>query len=211
MRRRTEGPAQAAKDTRGRCLYLLDMADPTSRTCGRLTASGAGCPRGEAPATFGLFDLINDGIAASPATAVSVIAAFDHGRWRRLCGSSAQPWTRVITHLSRVGAGRTPIRPGTAHGSRRDKPVMTVRHGGPVRAEGDARSGILIARAWGEPGQVQLRVRLTRVVSQAELPVLITGSVDDACRAFRRWLEDIIGMEPPPTPVLPDHVPDARE
>ncbi len=56
---------------------------------------------------------------------------------------------------------------------------------------GDGNIRSLVLRAWLEPGiPPQLRVRLVEITQgRAERPVLVTASVDDACRAVRNWLE----------------------
>lgn len=53
---------------------------------------------------------------------------------------------------------------------------------------GDMRS--LVLRAWLEPGVLpQLRVRVVEIVpGRSEQPIIVTTSVEDACRAVRNWL-----------------------
>lgn len=53
---------------------------------------------------------------------------------------------------------------------------------------GDARS--LVLRAWLESGVVpQLRVRIVEISpGRSERPIVVTISVDEACRAVRNWL-----------------------
>lgn len=69
-------------------------------------------------------------------------------------------------------------------------PVSAVRPGaGP--GSGDVRS--LVLRAWLE-SQVQprLRARIVEIApGRGERSVLVTASVDDACRAVRDWLETL--------------------
>jgi hypothetical protein len=49
----------------------------------------------------------------------------------------------------------------------------------------------LVLRAWVEPGTApQLRTRVVEVgPGRAERPVVVTTSVDEACRVVRSWLE----------------------
>lgn len=54
---------------------------------------------------------------------------------------------------------------------------------------GNVRS--LVLRAWLEPHVSRpLRIRIVEIdPGLSERPVVVTASVDDACRAVRRWLE----------------------
>lgn len=56
---------------------------------------------------------------------------------------------------------------------------------------GDVRS--LVLRAWLEPGvPPQLRARVVEInPGRGERPVVVTTSVDEACRAVRNWLETL--------------------
>jgi hypothetical protein len=56
-------------------------------------------------------------------------------------------------------------------------------------ANGNVRS--LVLRAWLEPhASPRLRIRIVQIdPGLGERPVAVTASVDDACRAVRRWLE----------------------
>jgi hypothetical protein len=49
----------------------------------------------------------------------------------------------------------------------------------------------LVLRAWLEPGvPPHLRVRVVEIgIGQGERPMVVTTSVDQACRAVRNWLE----------------------
>jgi len=53
---------------------------------------------------------------------------------------------------------------------------------------GDMRS--LVLRAWLQPGVLsQLRVRVVEITpGRGEQPIIVTTSVEDACRAVRNWL-----------------------
>lgn len=47
-------------------------------------------------------------------------------------------------------------------------------------------------RAWLEPGVPHLRARLVEIApSRVERPVVVTTSIDEACRAVRNWLETL--------------------
>jgi len=62
---------------------------------------------------------------------------------------------------------------------------------------GDAPGGrdirSLVLRAWLEPGvSPRLIARLVEIApGRVERPVMVTTSVDDACRAVRDWLETL--------------------
>jgi len=59
---------------------------------------------------------------------------------------------------------------------------------GAVVRSGEVRS--LVIRAWLEPGAPHLRARVVEISpGRGERPVLVTTSVDEACRAVRTWLE----------------------
>jgi hypothetical protein len=66
--------------------------------------------------------------------------------------------------------------------------VKSAAHG-QNQTNPDVRS--LMLRAWLEPGaSSRLRVRIVEIVrGLGERPVLATASVEEACRAVRRWLE----------------------
>jgi hypothetical protein len=51
----------------------------------------------------------------------------------------------------------------------------------------------LVLRAWLEPGiPPRLRARVVEISpGQGERPVIVTTSVDEACRAVRGWLETL--------------------
>lgn len=70
-----------------------------------------------------------------------------------------------------AGSPVSPAAPGTAPGS------------------GEMRS--LVLRAWLEPGvQPQLRARVVDITpGRGERPIAIATSVDEVCRAVRKWLE----------------------
>jgi hypothetical protein len=61
---------------------------------------------------------------------------------------------------------------------------------------GDVRS--LVLRAWLEPGaSPHLRARVVEITpGRGERPVVVTTSVDEACRAVRNWLETLLAQEP---------------
>jgi hypothetical protein len=67
--------------------------------------------------------------------------------------------------------------------------LMRLDRPGPGPAPGDL--GSLVVRAWLEPGtSPALRVRVVEITPDGgEWPVLATTSVDEVCRAVRRWLE----------------------
>lgn len=56
---------------------------------------------------------------------------------------------------------------------------------------GDMRS--LVIRAWLEPRNApQLRARIVEITAgRSERPMVITTSVDEACRVVRNWLETL--------------------
>jgi hypothetical protein len=60
---------------------------------------------------------------------------------------------------------------------------------GQYPVNGNVRS--LVLRAWLEPhASPSLRIRIVEIdPGPSERPVVVTASVDDACRAVRRWLE----------------------
>lgn len=51
----------------------------------------------------------------------------------------------------------------------------------------------LVVRAWLEPGAASdLRIRIVEIdPGLTERPMIITASVDEACKAVRRWLEAV--------------------
>jgi hypothetical protein len=64
----------------------------------------------------------------------------------------------------------------------------------PAGSGAASRSGhvrLLVLRAWLEPGgPPQLRVRIVEIGSgRGEQPMVVTTSVDEACRVVRTWLE----------------------
>ena len=67
---------------------------------------------------------------------------------------------------------------------------------GPAPGSGDMRS--LVLRAWLEPGlPPHLRVRVVEITpGRGERPVIVTTSVDEACRAVRNWLETLQARAP---------------
>jgi len=61
---------------------------------------------------------------------------------------------------------------------------------GAAAGGGDVRS--LVLRAWLEPGVPHLRARIVEIApGRGERPVVVTTSVDEACRAVRNWLETL--------------------
>jgi len=62
---------------------------------------------------------------------------------------------------------------------------------GATSGTGDMRS--LVIRAWLEPGHApQLRARIVEITAgRSERPMVITTSVDEACRVIRNWLETL--------------------
>jgi hypothetical protein len=60
---------------------------------------------------------------------------------------------------------------------------------GTAPGSGDVRS--LVLRAWLEPGAPpRLRARVVEIAAgHGERSVIVTTSVDEACRAVRSWLE----------------------
>lgn len=60
-----------------------------------------------------------------------------------------------------------------------------------VTPGGDMRS--LVLRAWLEPGiTAQLRVRIVEIApGHGERPMVVTTSIDEACRVVRNWLETL--------------------
>jgi hypothetical protein len=55
---------------------------------------------------------------------------------------------------------------------------------------GDVRS--LVLRAWLEPEVPRLRTRIVEIaLGRREQSVIVTTSVDEACRAIRNWLETL--------------------
>jgi hypothetical protein len=61
---------------------------------------------------------------------------------------------------------------------------------GAAAGKGDVRS--LVLRAWLEPGVPHLRARIVEIApGRGERSVVVTTSVDEACRAVRDWLETL--------------------
>jgi hypothetical protein len=59
-----------------------------------------------------------------------------------------------------------------------------------ARGSGPVRS--LVLRAWLEPELPHLRARVVEIApGRAERQVVVTTSVDEACRAVRSWLETL--------------------
>jgi hypothetical protein len=69
--------------------------------------------------------------------------------------------------------------------------AMTPAAPGATPGSGDIRS--LVLRAWLEPGiPPHLRARVVEITpGRSERPVIVTTSVDEACRAVRSWLETL--------------------
>lgn len=69
-------------------------------------------------------------------------------------------------------------------------PVNPATPGG-VPGSGDMRS--LMLRAWLEPGvPPHLRARVVEIApGRGERPIIVTTSVDEACRAVRSWLQTL--------------------
>jgi hypothetical protein len=67
---------------------------------------------------------------------------------------------------------------------------------GAAPGSGDMRS--LVLRAWLEPGiPPHLRARVVEITpGRGERLVIVTTSVDEACRAVRGWLETLQGAGP---------------
>jgi hypothetical protein len=69
-----------------------------------------------------------------------------------------------------------------AHGPLNPPGTGAARHRGTMRS--------LVLRAWLEPGDPHLRVRIVEIPpDRGERPVAVTTSADEACNAVRRWLE----------------------
>jgi hypothetical protein len=70
----------------------------------------------------------------------------------------------------------------------------------PAAAEAAAGSGdvrSLVLRAWLEPEVPRLRTRIVEVaLGRREHSVIVTTSVDEACRAIRNWLETLQAQGP---------------
>jgi hypothetical protein len=70
----------------------------------------------------------------------------------------------------------------------------------PAAAEAAAGSGdgrSLVLRAWLEPDVPRLRTRIVEIVlGRREQSVIVTTSVDEACRAVRNWLETLQAQGP---------------
>jgi hypothetical protein len=66
-----------------------------------------------------------------------------------------------------------------------------VMPGGDVRHSVNADLRSLVLRVWLEPDiSPSLRVRVVEIgPGLNERPLVVTASVDDACRVVRRWLE----------------------
>jgi hypothetical protein len=67
----------------------------------------------------------------------------------------------------------------------------------PGDAQQSGRVRSLVLRAWLEPGiPPHLRARIVEVAPRLdEQPVLVTTSVDEACRAVRDWLETLLAPD----------------
>ncbi len=72
-----------------------------------------------------------------------------------------------------------------------DGPVSPATPGAAGPGSGDMRS--LVLRAWLEPGVTpHLRTRVVEIApGRGERPIVVTTSVDEACRAVRSWLETL--------------------
>jgi len=66
---------------------------------------------------------------------------------------------------------------------------MSPATSGAAQGSGDVRA--LVLRAWLEPGvPPRLRARVVEIAAgRGERSVVVTTSVDEACRAVRNWLE----------------------
>jgi hypothetical protein len=63
---------------------------------------------------------------------------------------------------------------------------------GPGAPAGGGEVRSLVLRAWLEPGVPHLRARIVEIAPGCgERPVVVTTSVDEACRAVRNWLETL--------------------
>ena len=61
---------------------------------------------------------------------------------------------------------------------------------GAAAGGGDVRS--LVLRAWLEPEVPRLRTRIVEItLGRREQSVIVTTSVDEACRVIRNWLETL--------------------
>lgn len=67
---------------------------------------------------------------------------------------------------------------------------LNPAHAGAAPGSGKVRS--LVVRAWLEPEVPHLRARVVEIApGRIERPVVVTTSVDEACRAVRSWLETL--------------------
>jgi hypothetical protein len=70
---------------------------------------------------------------------------------------------------------------------------MTAEHARLVADARTARSGILILRAQADQCPApQFRIRITHVAGGREAQLTTTGSVEDACRVVRQWIEALL-------------------
>jgi hypothetical protein len=56
-------------------------------------------------------------------------------------------------------------------------------------------TGVLVLRAWLEgtpPNRLRARLTTTGGVSEAEYPMAVVASVDEACEAIRSWLSAFV-------------------
>ena len=69
----------------------------------------------------------------------------------------------------------------------------TVSPGASAAGHGNGETRSLVLRAWVEPGvSPTLRARVVEISpGRGEQSVVVTTSVDEACRAIRDWLESL--------------------
>jgi hypothetical protein len=66
----------------------------------------------------------------------------------------------------------------------------------PADALRSGRVRSLVLRAWLEPGIPRLRVRIAEIhAGRDERSLLVTTSIEEACRAVRSWLETLQGED----------------
>ncbi|GLZ45355.1 hypothetical protein Acsp06_15400 [Actinomycetospora sp. NBRC 106375] len=54
-------------------------------------------------------------------------------------------------------------------------------------------TGVMVLAAWREDGALRVRLTAADDLGAPVRPVGVAGTVDDACEAVRRWLEDRAG------------------
>lgn len=95
--------------------------------------------------------------------------------------------------LAAPGGRVTPMKGDHVHDcldSRMASGHMSPAMRGTAPDSGEVRS--LVLRAWLEPEVPHLRARVVEISpGRAERPVVVTTSVDEACRAVRNWLETL--------------------